>query len=131
MYLVNYHIVFCPRRRRKIFDVDGVEERFRTLVNIKCDELGIEAVTVRGNRDHAYLFLKCLPTHCPSDIIHNIKTYTSRMIRDEFSEFAKAGTLWTRHYFVSTAATVGNNIIKEYVESQPKTTSVGDRKRML
>lgn len=27
--LINYHFVFCPRYRRKIFDIDGVERRFK------------------------------------------------------------------------------------------------------
>lgn len=26
---INYHFVFCPRFRRKIFDIPGVEERHR------------------------------------------------------------------------------------------------------
>lgn len=30
--LVNYHFVFCPRYRRKIFLIDGVEARFKELV---------------------------------------------------------------------------------------------------
>lgn len=27
--LINYHFVFCPRYRRKIFNIKGVEERFK------------------------------------------------------------------------------------------------------
>ena len=30
---INYHFVFCPRCRRKIFDIPGVEERFKELVS--------------------------------------------------------------------------------------------------
>ena len=30
--LINYHIVFCPRYRRKIFNIPGVEERWRIVV---------------------------------------------------------------------------------------------------
>lgn len=30
---INYHFVFCPRFRRKIFDIPGVEERFREMVS--------------------------------------------------------------------------------------------------
>ena len=29
--LVNYHFVFCPRYRRKIFLIDGLEDRFKEL----------------------------------------------------------------------------------------------------
>lgn len=27
--LINYHFVFCPRYRRKIFNIPGVEIRFK------------------------------------------------------------------------------------------------------
>ncbi|MBQ4288363.1 MAG: transposase [Clostridia bacterium] len=30
---INYHFVFFPRFRRKIFDIPGVEERFREMVS--------------------------------------------------------------------------------------------------
>ena len=36
--LINYHFVFCPRYRRKIFLIPKIEQRFKTLVNDKCNE---------------------------------------------------------------------------------------------
>lgn len=39
--LINYHFVFCPRYRRKIFLIPNVEERFKELVKMKCKELEI------------------------------------------------------------------------------------------
>ena len=29
--LIHYHFVFCPRYRRKIFKIPGVEARFKEL----------------------------------------------------------------------------------------------------
>ncbi|MFQ4200724.1 IS200/IS605 family transposase, partial [Clostridioides difficile] len=29
---MNYHFVFCPRYRRKIFNIEGLEDRFKILV---------------------------------------------------------------------------------------------------
>ena len=36
--LINYYFVFCPRYRRKIFLIPKIEQRFKTLVNDKCNE---------------------------------------------------------------------------------------------
>ena len=33
--LINYHFVFCPRYRRKIFLIQKVEERFKELIDEK------------------------------------------------------------------------------------------------
>ena len=121
-YMINYHIVFCSRRRRKIFDVDGVIGRFKVLVAKRCEELDIEVATIVCGSDYAYLILKCLPTHSPSDIMYHIKRYTSKTIRAEFEILSKSGSLWTLHYLVSTAETIDNETIYKYVESQPKRT---------
>lgn len=116
--LINYHFVFCPRYRRKIFLIPNVEQRFKELVKIKCRELEIVIIAIECDRDHSHIFLNCLPTQSPSDIMQQIKGYTSKILRDEFSQLSKMSSLWTRSYFVSTAGNVSSETIKQYVENQ-------------
>ena len=40
--LINYHFVFCPRYRRKIFNIQGIEDRFKELTIAECNKQGIE-----------------------------------------------------------------------------------------
>jgi putative transposase len=116
--LINYHFVFCPRYRRKIFDISDVETRFKEIVKDICDELEIEIIAIECDRDHTHMFLNCLPTLSPSDIMNKIKGVSSKLIRKEFDELSKMPSLWTRSYFVSTAGNVSSETIKKYVESQ-------------
>lgn len=116
--LINYHFVFCPRYRRKIFLISNVEDRFKTLVKEKCKELEIKIIVIECDKDHTHMFLNCLPTQSPSDIMQNIKGYTSKILREEFKELSKMPSLWTRSYFVSTAGNVSSETIKKYVENQ-------------
>ncbi|MFY8264445.1 IS200/IS605 family transposase [Clostridium perfringens] len=116
--LINYHFIFCPRYRRKIFDIPNVENRFKYLVNYICEEMEIEIIAIECDRDHTHMFLNCLPTLAPSDIMQKIKGITSRILRDEFVELRKMPSLWTRSYFVSTTRNVCSETIKKYVESQ-------------
>ena len=118
--LINYHFVFCPRYRRKIFLIPNVEQRFKELVKLKCKELEIEIIAVECDKDHVHMFLNCPPTKSPSDIMRNIKVYTGKILREEFLELSKMPNLWTRSYFVSTAGNVCSNTIKQYVENQKK-----------
>ena len=118
--LLNYHFVFCPRYRRKIFLIPRVEERFKELVNLKCKELKIEIIAVECDKDHVHLFLNSLPTLSPSDVMRQIKGYTGKILREEFIELSKMPSLWTRSYFVSTAGNVCSETIKKYVETQKK-----------
>jgi transposase len=91
--LINYHFVFCPRYRRKIFLISKVEQRFKDLVKLKCRELKIEIIAIECNKDHVYMFLNCLPTQSPSDIMQDIKGYTSKILREEFLELNKMPSL--------------------------------------
>lgn len=118
--LINYHFVFCPRYRRKIFLIPNVEERFKHMVNYICDEMEIEIIAIECDKDHSHMFLNCLPTLSPSDIMQKIKGVTSRVLRDEFEELSKMPSLWTRSYFVSTAGNVSSETVKQYVENQKK-----------
>jgi len=118
--LINYHFVFCPRYRRKIFLINGVEERFKNLVKYVCEEMKIEIIEIECDKDHTHIFLNTLPTLSPSDIMQKIKGYTSKILREEFKELSNMPSLWTRSYFVSTAGNVSSETIKIYVENQKK-----------
>lgn len=118
--LINYHFVFCPRYRRKIFNIPNVERRFKEITKEVCDELDIEIIAIECDKDHAHIFLNALPTFSPSDIMNKIKGASSKRIREEFKELNKMPNLWTRSYFVSTAGNVSSETIKKYVEEQKK-----------
>jgi putative transposase len=115
---INYDFVFCPRYRRKIFLIPNVEKRFKHLVKYICEEMEIDIIAMEYDKDHAHMFLNCLPTLSPMDIMQKIKGATSRALRDEFPELKKMPSLWTRSYFVSTAGNVSSETIKKYVENQ-------------
>ena len=117
---IQYHFVFCPRYRRKIFLNSQVEERFKTLVREICDELEIEVIAMECDQDHVHLFLNTLPTFSPTDIMAKIKGVTSKKLREEFPHLQHLPSLWTRSYFVSTAGNVSSETIRRYVENQKK-----------
>jgi transposase len=118
--LIHYHFIFCPRYRRKIFLIPKVEQRFKELIQLKCQELEIEIITIECDKDHVHIFLNCSPTYSPSNIVRNIKSYTSKILRKEFLKLNKMPNLWTKNYFVSTTNSICNNTIKKYVENQKK-----------
>jgi len=116
--LINYHFVFCPRYRRKIFNIPGVEDRFKELTLLECKRLGLDVLAMECHIDHVHLFLTCLPTMSPSEVMHRIKGATSFSLRKEFSKLERMPSLWTRSFFVSTAGNVSSETIRWYVETQ-------------
>ena len=115
---IRYHFVFCPYRRRKIFDIPDVEDRFKELVYEICKKYGFEVIAMECHHDHVHLFLSATPKYGPSGIMRIIKGTTSKILREEFQKLSKMRFLWTRSYFVSTAENVSASTIKKYVETQ-------------
>ena len=116
--MVNYHFVFCPRYRRKLFLIDGLEPRFKELVAQICRQNDFEILALGCHIDHCHLFLNVPPQVSPADVIRIIKTNTSRVLLKEFSNVIQTNTIWTRSYFVSTAGDISSATIQRYVESQ-------------
>ena len=116
--LINYHFVFCPRYRRKIFNIPGLEQRFKELVAEECKKSGIEILALECHIDHVYMFVSVLPTMSIVDIMKHVKGCTSIQIRKDFPQLKAMPSLWTRSYFVSTAGNVSSETIKWYVDTQ-------------
>ena len=116
--MLNYHFVFCPRYRRKIFLIDGLETRFKESVLQICEQNQMEVLAMECHVDHVHLFLSALPKYSPADIMRIVKGNTSRVLLSEFSDILRSPTVWTRSYFVSTAGNVSSETIRRYVETQ-------------
>lgn len=116
--LIRYHFVFCPKYRRKIFLIHGVEEAFKKHVTEQCEALGIDILAMECHIDHVHMFVSAVPQLSIPEIMQKIKGCTSHTLRDEFRELSGMSSLWTRSYFVSTAGDVSARTIQAYVESQ-------------
>ena len=116
--LINYHFVFCPRYRRKIFTIPGVEQRFKELTLAECEVRGIDVLALECHIDHVHIFVSVLPTMSIPEVMKQIKGATSHKLRKEFPKLRAMPSLWTRSYFVSTAGNVSSETIKWYVDTQ-------------
>lgn len=115
---INYHFVFCPRYRRKIFNIPGVEERFKELTAEQCQKKDIEILAMECHIDHVHMFISVYPNMSIPEIMKLVKGATSIKLREEFPEIAAMSSLWTRSYFVSTAGNISSDTIKWYVDTQ-------------
>ena len=115
---INYHIIWCPKYRRKVL-VGDIEKRLKELINIKCTELNCEIHEMEVMPDHVHLFVKTIPTIAPHFLIQQIKGWTARMLRNEFKELkSKLPNMWTRSYYIESVGHISQNTIKQYIQEQ-------------
>ena len=117
--LINYHLVWIPRRRRKVL-VDKVKNRLDALLREKAKELSIEVIALEINPDHVHLFVNAVPNLAVHQVAFRFKGYTSRMLRREFLHLKRMPSMWTSSYFASTAGNVSSETIRKYIEAQSR-----------
>ncbi len=118
VYSCKYHIVWCPKYRRKVL-VDTVAVRLKELISSMSQEFQVELIDLEVMPDHVHLLVDVDPQFGVHNFIKRIKGRTSRILRQEFPHLTtKLPTLWTNSYFVSTVGGAPLTIVKKYIESQ-------------
>lgn len=118
IYSCKYHIVWCPKYRRKVL-VDTVAVRLKELIYSMSQEFQVELIELEIMPDHVHLLADIDPQFGVHNFIKRIKGRTSRILRQEFPLLTtKLPTLWTNSYFVSTVGGAPLAIVKKYIESQ-------------
>lgn len=118
VYSCKYHVVWCPKYRRKVL-IREVEQRLKELIACICTERRVEIIEMEIMPDHVHLLCEVDPQYGIHKIVKEIKGITSRILRQEFKHLTtKLPSLWTNSYFVSTVGGAPLEVIKQYVESQ-------------
>ncbi len=69
--------------------------------------------------DHVHIFLNTKPIYSPQFFIGQLKGYTSRILRQEFSSLRSGlPTLWTRSYYVDSVGKLNEYTIRKYIQNQ-------------
>ena len=117
-YSCKYHVVFCPKYRRKVL-VNGVDTRLKELVRETCQDIQVDCLEMEIMPDHVHLLLEVDPQYGIHKAVKTIKGRTSRILRKEFHWLTtKLPSLWTNSYFVSTVGGAPLAAIKKYIENQ-------------
>lgn len=114
----KYHVVFCPKYRRKVL-VNGVDARLKDLLNSKARELRTDIVEMEVMPDHVHLLIECDPQFGIHRVVKQLKGYTSPVLRQEFPILKRRlPSLGTNSYVVATVGAVPRDVVKRYIEDQ-------------
>ena len=117
VFLLNYHFVWCPKRRKPVL-VGLIKERLREIIESVAQEKEIEIISFEIQPNHVHLFVSAYPSMPIHEMVKSFKGRSSNLLRKEFPSLLKLPSLWTHSYFVSTAGNVSSETIKKYIEAQ-------------
>ena len=123
IYKTEYHLVWIPRYRRKVF-VAGVREFTAKLLS-QIPELDpdIEVVKLNVQVDHVHMVVVIPPKYAVARVVQYMKSQSAKALKAKFPflrkvYFSREG-LWSRGYCVSCIGLDEKEILA-YVEHQEK-----------
>ena len=119
-YQTQYHVVWIPKRRRKLL-VTGVKDYLvKTLyssIEDRYPDVYISELNVQP--DHVHALIEIPPKYAVSTIIGYIKGVSSKLLRMHFAYLRQVSSLWADGFFVSTVG-VNEATIRKYIQFQDK-----------
>lgn len=118
VYKLTYHVIFCPKYRRKILK-DGKDEYLKEILLEHAKFKNYEIIEMEVMPDHVHLLLSLPPELGILDAVKSIKRWTTGKMLSKFEDIEhKLPCLWTRSVFIATTGSVSLETVKQYIEDQ-------------
>ena len=118
VYSCKYHVIWCPKYRRKVL-LDGVDKRLKSILYDTAQGVDAEILELEVMEDHVHLLVEIDPQYGINKLVRRLKGTSSRILRAEFPWLkSRIPSLWTTSYFVSTVGGASLEDIKKYIENQ-------------
>jgi putative transposase len=115
------HLVLTTKYRRKAFTLEMLKRLEDILVDL-LEKWDCKLVEFNGEEDHVHLLFQYHPDLQISKLVNNVKSVTSRRLRQEYSEYLEKffwkDVFWNGSYFVASCGGVTISKLKEYIENQ-------------
>lgn len=105
---IVYHIVFSTKYREHVIS-PLMMKRIRDVLKEKAETLGLVVHIANGRGDHVHLLISAPPKWSLSEIVKNLKGYSSYKIPDLY---------WQRGYGVFTVDRSSFDRVFKYIKNQ-------------
>ncbi len=118
---LKVHLVLTTKYRRKAFTGEMLQ-RLHVILEELLVKWDCKLVEFNGEEDHIHCLFQYHPDLELSKLINNLKSVSSRKLRQEFSEhLAKIywqDVFWNGSYFVASCGGVTISTLRKYIENQ-------------
>ena len=120
-YLVQYHIIWCPKFRYSVLDY-GVDIALKRILRDICKKYHYTIKALEVMPDHIHIFVDCPQTVAPCDIVRTLKSISAIELFKTYPQlkkfYSRCGVLWSRGYFISSIGHISESVVKKYIEEQ-------------
>lgn len=120
-YSLQYHLVLVTKYRRRCLDAE-ILERLREIFESTITKWEGELSQFNGEAEHIHALISLNPKTAPSKFVNNLKTVSSRLIRQEFKakldRIYDKPVFWSRTYCIISCGGAPLSVLKQYIEQQ-------------
>ena len=118
VFSCQYHVIFCPKYRRKIL-TEPYDKKLKELFYQIAEDNDFSILDLEVMPDHVHMIIDCNPKPGIYKCIKLLKGTTSRIMRDMYPELkTRLPSLWTNSNFISTVGSISLDVVKEYINNQ-------------
>ena len=124
----KYHIVWVPKRRRKIV-FGKLHKELGTIIRRLCKYKGIEIIEGSMCIDHIHMCLAIPPKYAVSGIVGYPKGKSAMIMFEKYSRLKrnfKGHSFWARGYYVSTVG-LDEAKVRNYIKNQDLNETIEDK----
>ena len=122
-YLIQYHIIWCPKFRFSVLKGD-VENTLKQILQKICYDYNYHIKALEVIPDHIHIFVVVPQTVASCDVVRTLKSISAIELFKAHSQlkkfYAGCGALWSGGYFVSTVERISESTVVKYIEEQKK-----------
>ena len=119
VYEAEYHLVWCPKYRRKIL-VGDIQRRVKELFLEIASQFDFEIEECEIAEDHIHILISFPPRYSVSKVVGILKSISGSKIFKEYPKVKKklwGGHFWEQGYFFRTVGEhVTEDVIKNYIQ---------------
>jgi putative transposase len=119
VYEAKYHLVWCPKYRKKIL-VEEIRPRVRELFEEIASHFDFEIDRCEVCEDHVHILISFPPRYSVVRVVGILKSISGSKIFKEFPKVKEklwGGHFWKQGYFYRTVGEqVTDDVIKKYIE---------------
>ncbi|WP_016879211.1 IS200/IS605 family transposase [Chlorogloeopsis fritschii] len=118
---LKVHLVLTTKYRRNALTVEMLE-RLHNVFEELLIKWDCKLIEFNGEENHIHLLFQYHPDIELSKLINNLKSVSSRKLRQQFSEhlarFYSKDAFWNGSYFVASCGGVTVSTLRKYIENQ-------------
>lgn len=122
-YLLQYHLIFVCKYRKKLFLFPNISNDIKQFSYEICLKHDVRIKYMETDKDHIHYMIETTPNVAPSWVVDLLKSYTTfhiwRLHQNVLRKyFWKENTFWIDGYFICSVGNISEKILKEYIKNQ-------------